>query len=98
MAVEAKAFDRNDPIGFEDVPGFVVLLDAKMNEAVPRQDCRFSWTLIHGGASFSVSTKHAFDIQGKAITYMAVGSETQLLFVSIVARHPVEHAANMVIG
>ena len=98
MSVDAKAFGRNDPVGFEDIPGFVVLLDAKMNETVPRQDCTFSWTLIHGGASFSVSTKHAFEIQGKAITYMAIGSENQLLFVSIVAGHPVEHGANMVIG
>jgi hypothetical protein len=74
------------------------LLDADMREVVERQKCKFSWVLIRGGAIFSATTDHEFDIQGKSITYMGVGGGDQLLFVAIVARHPVEHAARMLIG
>lgn len=95
MSAEAKAFERGEPVTFQDVPGWVVLLDANMNEVVERQECTFSWVLIRGGATYSVTTNHDFDIQGKSVTYMGVGGKDQLFFVSIVAGHPVEHSARM---
>jgi hypothetical protein len=95
MSPETKAVDRGELVTFQDVPGWVVLLDADMNEVVGRQECKFSWVLIRGGATYSVTTDHDFDIQGKSVTYMGVGFKDQLLFVSVVAGHPVEHSATM---
>jgi len=88
MGPEARAFDRTELVGFEDVPGWVVLSDAGLQEVVDRQECRFSWVLIRGGATFSVTTDHDFDIGEKSVTYLGVGSGSQLMFLSIVAGHP----------
>ncbi len=93
----APQYERGEPVGFDNVPGWVVLLDAEMNEVVPRQECTFNWTLLHGGAIFDVTTHHDFDIQGKAISYQAVGGDKGVMFVSIVAGRPVEGSSRMLI-
>ena len=93
MSTGARPFDRGEPVGFKDVPGFVGLLDADMNEVVQRQECKYEWSLHPGGATYKVTSTHEFDILGKKITYLAVGHDDRLLFVSIVAGHPVEHSA-----
>lgn len=95
---EVRAFDRTEQVEFRDVPGWVVLLDADLNEVTERQPCTFSWALIRGGATYSVTTSHEFDTDGKSVTYMGVGGVEQLMFVSIVAGHPREHSARMVIA
>ena len=64
-----------------------------MKEVVERQVCGFTWELIPGGANFSVTTKHEFDIQGKSVTYLGVGGGDKLRFVSILAGQPREHSA-----
>ena len=46
------------------------------------------WVSIRGGATFSVTTDHDFDISEKAVTYLGVGAGSQLMFLSIVAGHP----------
>ena len=96
MGPQEGAYERGEPVGFDNVPGWVVLLDAEMNEVVP-QECKFNWTLLHGGALFDVTTHHDFDVQGKAISYQAVGGDKGLMFVSIVAGRPVEGSSRMVI-
>lgn len=99
VTTQAREFERGEPLGFNDVPGFVVLLDAGMKEVVPRQTARFSWQLNHGGATYELTSSHEFDIAGKSITYLAVGGQNdQLLFVSIVAGHPVERSTFMHLG
>ncbi|MGO4490468.1 hypothetical protein AB4Y86_00040 [Arthrobacter sp. 2YAF22_2] len=98
MSTQARAFERGESVGFDDVEGFVVLLDAEMKEVVPRQEARFSRQLLPGGGAHQVTSSHTFDIMGKSISYQAVGHEDQLLFVSIVASHPVERSNFMVIG
>lgn len=92
MGTHARVFERGEQVGFEDVPGFVVLLDADMNEVVPRQDGTFSWTLIPGGATYQVTSSHEWDINAASVTYLAVGSNdhNRFTFVSIVAGNPVE--------
>jgi hypothetical protein len=92
---ESRPFERGERVGFQDAPGWVVLLDADMKEVVDRQECSFTWELTPGGANHSVTTRHEFDIQGKSVTYMGVGGGDKLLFVSIVAGHPVEHGSFM---
>jgi hypothetical protein len=88
MESKVRAFERTELVGFEEIPGWVVLLDARLEEVINRQECKFSWVLIRGGATFSVTTDHDFDISGKAVTYLGVGAGSQLMFLSIVAGHP----------
>jgi hypothetical protein len=81
-----------------DVDGWVVLLDGDRNEVVERQRCLLRWKLTSGGAEFAVTTRHEFDILGRSITYLGVGVEDRLLFLSIVTGYPVEGSAIMSIG
>lgn len=76
---------------FHDIPGFVVLLDKDMNEAVPRQPARLSWRPLRGGAAYQVTSSHEFDLigLGKEICYLAAGNGDRLVFVSPVASAPV---------
>ena len=99
-----RAFERGEPFRWTDVHGFVVLLDANLEEVVPRQDCTFDWGLIAGGGLYRVTSSHQFDIRGKAISFTAVGAENQrsegshLMFISPVAGRPVEGSVTMPIG
>lgn len=92
MSEETSAFKREEPVKFDDVPGFVVLLDQNLNEVVSRQDARLSWQLLPNGASYQIiSPPHEFDLTGqsKAIYYLAVGAGDYLMSVSPVIGAPV---------
>jgi hypothetical protein len=94
----ARTCEHGDQLEWSDVPGWVVLLDERMNEVVPRQECSFYWHLTPGGAVHEVTTAHAFDIQGKTVTYVGVGGDDKLLFMSIIAGHPLEGEATIAVG
>lgn len=91
MSAEANAFERDEPVEFQDVHGFVVLLDSDMKEAGPRQDAQFSWRALPGGATYQITSSHEFDLTGlgKEICYLAVGGEDHLMFISPVVSAPV---------
>ena len=89
----------------EDIRGFVVLLDTKLQEVVPRQECLYDWELIPGGATFVVTSHHTFDIRGKEVSYMAIfarGSgqpvDDGLVFAGVLAEAPVAGPAEMLVG
>ena len=90
MDAEAAASAHVDQVEFYNVPGFVVLLDGEMREAVPRQEARFSWRPLPGGAAYRV-TSHRFDLrrQGKEVFYLAVGGHGRLVFVPPLPGAPV---------
>ena len=75
----------------------MVLLDAEMSEVVERQDGTFSWALPRGGAIYKITTTHEFDIHHKSITFVGVGGDS-IMFLSIVAGHPVEGSMTMPVG
>ena len=89
--------ERDESLQWSEVDGFVVLLDADLNEVVERQDGTFSWALTRGGAIYNITTSHEFDIHGKSITYVGVGGDS-IMFLSIVAGHPVEGSMTMPVG
>lgn len=96
---EAKAFQRDEQVGFSGVPGLVVLLDAEMHEVVERQECHYDWEAITGGATFHVTTHHVFDISGKSVTYVAIlRPDGQVQFVWFVVRYPIEHSETLTVG
>jgi hypothetical protein len=64
--------ERDESLQWNEVDGFVVLLDSDMNEVVERQDGTFSWALTRGGAIYKITTTHEFDIHEKSITTWAL--------------------------
>lgn len=98
MEPRHRAFERGEQLAWNDVPGFVVLMDADMNKVVERQDGTFSWALIAGGAAYNITTTHQFDIRRKAITYVGVGGGDSIMFLSIVAGHPVQGSVTKTVG
>ena len=93
-----RTFERDEPFAFQDVSGWVVLLDSEMNEVTERHACHFDWELLPGGATFRMTSQHTFNIQGQSVTYMALGGDSNILFLSIIAGHPVEGSSEMTVG
>jgi len=100
----SRVFERGEDFSWTDIPGFVVLLDADLNEVVEREDCRFDWGAVSEGALYRVTTSHQFDIRRKAISFMAVGATNQriegsdLMFISPVVGRPVQGSVTMFVG
>jgi hypothetical protein len=54
--------ERGQPLSFEDVPGFVGLLDEHHEPILERQPCRYSWSPGPGTWTVAILTGHAFDL------------------------------------